>query len=75
MERSVMARLGQMVVSLRFGRSRGARFEGESKPVLVGLAMVMVCILGVVYLGATSPGCSSEGAAKVATTLVAEGTR
>jgi hypothetical protein len=63
---------GRIVISLRFGRTRGARFEGESRPVLVAIAMVLLCILGVAYLGTTSSSCTSDQAVRLSSTLLSE---
>jgi len=65
----------RIIVSLRLGRTKGARFEGDPKPVLAAVAMVLLCVLGVAYLVTTSTSCSSERAFKFATTFFKGGAR
>ena len=60
------ARDGQLKVQLQFGRRSSARFDGDGRQVLIGLGMVVLCILAVVYLAVSTPGCSAADAAKVA---------
>jgi hypothetical protein len=58
-----------LVIYLRLGRTRHARFAGCAQHVLVGLGMVMVSMIAVVYLVTSSPGCTAESGVKLAMAL------
>jgi hypothetical protein len=60
----------RMFISLNLGKSRGARFSGEPKPVLLALSIVLLAVVLVAYLATTSPSCSANNASKLGAAVV-----
>jgi hypothetical protein len=65
----------RMIVSLKLGPTRGANLRGEPTPVLLALALLIVCVWGVMYIATSSPGCSAQHAVKFGQSFFAEGAR